>query len=407
MANTIQIKRSAANSAPASLAKGELAWVDHDGTGGEDGVLYIGDMTAAGAVVRTIGGTADSSYISDILTNTGLIGVPTAPLAATGTDTTQLATTSFVQQEMVANSNPISQAGDTAISGPSAAQVLIFDGGTSKWTNRSLTGDVTIDANGLTSVQNVANDSVALGTDTIGNYVSTIVGTAKEIDVTGSGVEQAAVQIGLPNDVTITGTLTVKGQTTTVESTIVEVTDPVFTVGQDGSDDNLDRGIQFKYNNGGAKTGFFGMDDSDHTFKYWADAVNTNETFGGTLGNAAFGDIAGTLTTAAQPNIATLGTITGGTWQGTAIDSTRGGMGIDTSGETGVAKVDGGTWSVVSEMPVALGGTGHQTVAQHAILVGDGTNDMTVLAAGAAGQKLAISAGGAPEWSDSIDGGTW
>ena len=88
MANTIQIKRSAANAAPASLEKGELAWVDH-GTGGADGVLYIGDMTAAGASVRTIGGTSGSSYISDILTSTALTGVPTAPTAANGTSTTQ------------------------------------------------------------------------------------------------------------------------------------------------------------------------------------------------------------------------------------------------------------------------------------------------------------------------------
>ena len=408
MANTIQIKRSAGSSAPGAsdLSKGELAWVDH-GTGGGDGVLYIGDMTAAGASVRTIGGTSGSSYISDILTSTALTGVPTAPTAAVDTSTTQLATTAFVQNQITANQNPISQAGDTNISGPSAAEMLIFNGGDSKWHNKSLAGDVTIDANGNTTVGSVGVNSVQLGTDTTGNYISTITGTPNEVEVSANGVEQAAVTIGLPNDVTITGNLTVKGQTTTVESTVVEVTDPVFTVGQDGSDDNLDRGIQFKYNNGGAKTGFFGMDDSDHTFKYWADATNTSEVFSGTLGNAAFGDIEGTLTTVAQPNITTLGTITGGTWQGNAIDSTRGGMGIDTSGETGVAKVDGGTWSVVSEMPVALGGTGHQTVAQHAILVGDGTNDMTVLAAGAAGQKLAISAGGAPEWSDSIDGGTW
>ncbi len=39
MANTIQIKRSSASSAPGSLGKGELAWVDH-GTGGAAGILY-------------------------------------------------------------------------------------------------------------------------------------------------------------------------------------------------------------------------------------------------------------------------------------------------------------------------------------------------------------------------------
>jgi hypothetical protein len=127
MANTIQIKRSSANAAPTSLAKGELAWVDH-GTGGGEGVLYIGDMTSAGAVVRTIGGTGTSAFADDILNNTPLTGVPTAPTAATTTSTTQLATTAFVQQELLANTNPISQASDTDIVNPSTAQVLIYDG---------------------------------------------------------------------------------------------------------------------------------------------------------------------------------------------------------------------------------------------------------------------------------------
>ena len=32
---------------------------------------------------------------------------------------------------------------------------------------------------------------------------------------------------------------------------------------------------------------------------------------------------------------------------------------------------------------------------------------MTVLTIGSAGQKLSVSSGGAPEWSDSVDGGTF
>ena len=149
MANTIQIKRSAGSSAPGAsdLSKGELAWVDH-GTGGGDRVLYIGDMTAAGAVTRVIGGTADSSYISDILNGTALTGVPTAPTAAVDTSTTQLATTAFVQNQITANQNPISQAGDTDISGTqSAGHVLIWDGNNS-WDDKGLSGDVTMDKDG-------------------------------------------------------------------------------------------------------------------------------------------------------------------------------------------------------------------------------------------------------------------
>jgi hypothetical protein len=55
----------------------------------------------------------------------------------------------------------------------------------------------------------VQADSVALGTDTTGNYVATISGTANEIEVTGSGSETAAVTIGLPNDVDIAGSITI------------------------------------------------------------------------------------------------------------------------------------------------------------------------------------------------------
>ncbi len=55
---------------------------------------------------------------------------------------------------------------------------------------------------------NVTANSVALGTDTTGNYVATVAGTANEVDVSGSGSETAAVTIGLPNSVTITTNLT-------------------------------------------------------------------------------------------------------------------------------------------------------------------------------------------------------
>jgi len=57
----------------------------------------------------------------------------------------------------------------------------------------------------------VSIKNVNLGTQTTGNYVATISGTANEIEVTGSGSETAAVTIGLPNDVSITNNLTVGG----------------------------------------------------------------------------------------------------------------------------------------------------------------------------------------------------
>ena len=80
----------------------------------------------------------------------------------------------------------------------------------------TLSGDITGSAimTNLGDVEittTIEPNSVALGTDTTGSYVSTISGTAGEITVSGSGSESASVTIGLPDDVTIAGNLTVNG----------------------------------------------------------------------------------------------------------------------------------------------------------------------------------------------------
>jgi hypothetical protein len=80
----------------------------------------------------------------------------------------------------------------------------------------TLSGDVTGSATmtnlgNVTITTTVEPNSVALGTDTTGSYVSTITGTSGEITVSGSGSESAAVTIGLPDDVTVTGNLSIGG----------------------------------------------------------------------------------------------------------------------------------------------------------------------------------------------------
>ena len=65
-------------------------------------------------------------------------------------------------------------------------------------------GDVTI----TTTVQ---PNSVALGTDTTGDYVQNIQGTANEVTVSPTSGEGSTVTIGLPDDVNITNNLTVGG----------------------------------------------------------------------------------------------------------------------------------------------------------------------------------------------------
>jgi len=64
-------------------------------------------------------------------------------------------------------------------------------------------GDITISGSGTT--YSVDPDAVALGTDTTGNYVATIAGTANEITVTGSGSENATPTLSLPATVDLGG----------------------------------------------------------------------------------------------------------------------------------------------------------------------------------------------------------
>lgn len=120
--------------------------------------------------------------------------------------------------------------------------------------------------------------------------VTSVIGTDNEVNVSAS---TGNVQIGLPDNVTIAGSLTVgenlvvSGSVVTVNSTVVTIDDPIFTLGGDTApsvDDNKDRGIEFRYFDGSAKVGFFGFDDSTGKFTFIPDATNTAEVFSGTKG---------------------------------------------------------------------------------------------------------------------------
>ena len=108
---------------------------------------------------------------------------------------------------------------------------------------------------GGTSTQVVKGDgslnSVALGTETTGNYVATIAGTANEITVTGSGSETAAVTISLPanvtisNNLTVTGNLTVSGNTTTINTANLFIEDNIILLNSgETSTPTLNAGIE-------------------------------------------------------------------------------------------------------------------------------------------------------------------
>ena len=196
----------------------------------------------------------------------------------------------------------------------SSGAVTIKSGGV---TNDQLAGSI---ANGKLSGPSIAVTDGSTSSNIAPGGTLTFAATSNETTVAQSG---GTVTIGLPNNVTIAGNLTVNGTTTTVNSTVVTVDDPVFTIGGDsapGSDDDKDRGIEFRYHDGSsARIGFFGMDDTDKRFKYFSIASNSSEVFSGTLGDAEFTNVYGTLQTAAQANITSVGTLASITVTGAGV----------------------------------------------------------------------------------------
>jgi len=128
-----------------------------------------------------------------------------------------------------------------------------------------------------------------------------------------TGTQSFAGSKTFSNDVTVTGNLTVNGTTTTVNSTVSTLVDPVFTLGtatggtNPATDDNKDRGIEFKYFSGTAKTGFFGFDDSTGFFTFIPDAANSSEVFSGTTGVIDATRITGTAAAWTNPITFSLG----------------------------------------------------------------------------------------------------
>jgi len=134
------------------------------------------------------------------------------------------------------------------------------------------------------------------------NNTSSTNTTTGALKVTGGVGIQENINVG--GNAIITGNLQVDG-TTTINSLIATIDDPILTIGGDtapGSDDNKDRGIAFRWHNGStAKIGFFGFDDSLQQFTFVPDATITSEVVSGTTGtmaaNATSADILSTTHT--------------------------------------------------------------------------------------------------------------
>jgi hypothetical protein len=102
----------------------------------------------------------------------------------------------------------LSQLADVDLQGTVNGSLLIYN--TDKFVSRTLTGAISVNANGLTSVN---SNAITLGTHTTGSYVATVSGTSDQIIVTGSGSETANVSLSLPQSIGTTSSPTFAGIT--------------------------------------------------------------------------------------------------------------------------------------------------------------------------------------------------
>ena len=267
MANTLKVKRSATFSDtdnPSSLSYGELAF----NNGGSK--LFVGKQTDNGGTVEAF----HLSSLSDLSVGEGLV-------ISLGSGNSNNAATLSAEDATAGNKGVASFA--SADFSVSSGAVSIKSGGVS---NTQLAGSI---ANSkLANSQITVSDGSNTTATSLGGTI-TFAGTSNEIDVVESS---GTVTYGLPsnvtvgNNLTVTGNLTVNGTTTTVNSTTTTLDDPILTLGGDtapSSDDNKDRGLEFRYYSGSAKIGYMGWDDSEAKFTMFTDASNSSEVFSGTL----------------------------------------------------------------------------------------------------------------------------
>ncbi|WLW37037.1 structural protein [Synechococcus phage S-MS29] len=164
------------------------------------------------------------------------------------------------------------------------------------------------------TVQISASNAAAAGVTTTGkiliedlkvydNYIASGNATIN-IDPGDSGDNTGTVRVW--------GDLQVDGTTTTVNSTTLQVDDPIITLGGDtapSADDNLDRGVEFRYYDTQARLGFYGWDTNytdlgghEGGYRFLHAATNTSEVFTGTDSGIIAGNVKLTTNTNSTSN---------------------------------------------------------------------------------------------------------
>jgi hypothetical protein len=308
----------------------------------------------------------------------------------------------------------------------------------------------TVNAQGQLTVAGVANVATALtvdgdtGTGDVDLLTDDlrIVGTANEIvTVSSKSGTDVTVTVGLPDDVTIGdaltvtgaasvggnfsvdgnvtlgnatsdtvntsgnltvgGDLTVNGTTTSVNSTVISLDDPVLVLADNSGTtvDGIDRGIRFKYGDGTAtKEGFFGFDHQTERFVFTKDEdFSGGEDASSPWHDAQFGGVyAGDLDLGIGAN--------------NKITTTAGNLVLDSAGGTIDINdnVDiSGSLVLGTDLAVAHGGTGMSSFTANSVFISNASGNAISFLTGTEGSIIQFNSSGNPISSNIIDGGTY
>ncbi len=245
---------------------------------------------------------------------------------------------------------------------------ITLDGGVAQTLNKTGDGNLT-----FTTTQNSTSArSLTVSASNSGSGNSSVIVTAEDaVTITASDAagkvqvedtyfqgdyiaSSAATMILDPGDdratsgkVQIMGDLQVDGTTTTINSAVTTLDDPIITLGGDTApttDDNKDRGVEFRYYDSQARVGFFGYDDSANdlgghagSFTFLYNATNTAEVFSGTDAGIVAGNLKLTTNTNSTSNTTGDLVVAGGVGIGDDVNI-GGSVDIDTNlGVTGTS----------------------------------------------------------------------
>lgn len=347
--------------------------------------------TTTDTISTQYGGTGqDFSATSGLVKlSSGTASAVTAPSGdVVGTTDTQTLTNKTLTSPAISS---ISNTGTLTL--PTSTDTLVGRATTDTLTNKTISGA----SNTLSNIGNgsLTNSAITVTDGTTSTDVSlggtvTFSGTSNEVEV---GESSGTITIGLPNDVTISGNLTVNGTTTTINSTTLTVDDKNIEMGSVATPTDTTA-------NGG---GITLKGSTDHTI-IW-DSANTNWTLSEhvniptgkeyKINNVKVLDSSSLGSGVTSSSLTSVGTIGTGTWQGTPIGITYGGTGQTTAQAAidALTQVSGATTGYV----LTKDGSGNATWAAASTVAA--VNDLTdVTITGAAKGDILVYNGSA--WVD-------